>query len=141
MNADFPTPPARPLPVSGTGAFVNQLVVYTLVLIVFTGSIGFGTVWLRHEISTAANRNKNLQAHVDDVKRHLDQLTAEIAAAQTPDALIRLDSSLRLGLDTPRQEQIEYVAADVEQRLAAKRNAGLFSAEVRPVTFRLEGTR
>ena len=34
---------------------------------IITGSIGFGTVWLRHEISLAANRNKNLQAHLDEV--------------------------------------------------------------------------
>lgn len=124
---------------SPTSAFINQLLVYTLVMLVFTGSIGFGTVWLRHEISLAANRDKNLQAHLDDVQRHLDQLTAEIAAVQTPDALIRLDSSLRLGLDTPRQEQIEYVAANVEQRLAAKRNAGIFIAEVKPVVLRRGG--
>jgi anti-sigma-K factor RskA len=124
---------------SPTSAFINQLLVYTLVMLVFTGSIGFGMVWLRHEISLAANRDKNLQAHLDDVQRHLDQLTAEIAAVQTPDALIRLDSSLRLGLDTPRQEQIEYVAANVEQRLAAKRNAGVFIAEVKPVVLRRGG--
>ena len=124
---------------SPTSAFINQLLVYTLVMLVFTGSIGFGTVWLRHEISLAANRDKNLQAHFDEVQRHLDQLTAEIAAVQTPDALIRLDSSLRLGLDTPRHEQIEYVAANVEQRLAAKRNAGVFIAEVKPVVLRRGG--
>ena len=124
---------------SPTSAFINQLLVYTLVMLVFTGSIGFGMVWLRHEISLAANRDKNLQAHLDEVQRHLDQLTAEIAAVQTPDALIRLDSSLRLGLDTPRQEQIEYVAANVEQRLAAKRNAGIFIAEVKPVVLRRGG--
>ncbi len=125
---------------SPTSAFINQLLVYTLVMLVFTGSIGFGTVWLRHEISLAANRDKNLQAHLDDVQRHVDQLTAEIAAVQTPDALIRLDSSLRLGLDTPRQELIEYVTANVEQRLAAKRNAGVFIAEVKPVVLRRGGT-
>jgi len=124
---------------SPSSAFVNQLLVYTLVMLAFTGSIGFGTVWLRHEISLAANRDKNLQSHLDEVQRHLDQLTAEIAAVQTPDALIRLDSSLRLGLDTPRQEQIEYVTANVEQRLAAKRNAGVFIAEVQPVALRRKG--
>ena len=31
-----------------THAFVNQLLVYTLVMICFSGSIGLGTVWLRH---------------------------------------------------------------------------------------------
>jgi hypothetical protein len=126
---------------SAANAFINQVLVYTLVMLVFTGSIGFGTVWLRHEISLAANRNKNLRTHLDEVQRHLDQLTAEIAAAQNPDALIRLDSSMRLGLDLPRQEQIERVAGDVEQQLAAKRNPGLFVAEVQLAGFRRGGTR
>ena len=126
---------------SAANAFINQVLVYTLVMLVFTGSIGFGTVWLRHEISLAANRNKNLRTHLDEVQRHLDQLTAEIAAAQNPDALIRLDSSMRLGLDLPRQEQIERVAGDVEQQLAAKRNPDLFVAEVQLAGFRRGGTR
>jgi hypothetical protein len=125
----------------GTSAFINQLFVCALGMLVFTGSIGFGTVWLRHEISMAANRNKTLQTHLDEVQRHLDQVTAEIAAAQTPDALIRLNSSLRLGLDTPRQEQIEYVTVNPEQWLAAQRNASVFAAEVRPVVLRRGGTR
>jgi hypothetical protein len=126
---------------SATSAFINQLLVYTLGMLVFTGSIGFGTVWLRHEISLAANRNKTLQSHLDEVQRRLDEVTAEIAAVQTPDALIRLNSSLRLGLDTPRQEQIQYVAADPELALAAKRNAGVFLAEVQPVVLSRAGTR
>ena len=125
----------------GTSAFINQLFVCALGMLVFTGSIGFGTVWLRHEISMAANRNKTLQTHLDEVQWHLDQVTAEIAAAQTPDALIRLNSSLRLGLDTPRQEQIEYVTVNPEQWLAAQRNASVFAAEVRPVVLRRGGTR
>ena len=126
---------------SATGGFINQVLACTLVMLVFTGSIGFGTVWLRHEISLAANRNKTLQAQLDDVQRRLDQLIAEIAAAQTPDALIRLDESLRLGLDSPRQEQIEYVSTDVEQRLASKRNTGVFLAEIQPLGPRRGGTR
>lgn len=126
---------------SPASAFINQLLVYGLVMLMFTGSIGFGTVWLRHEISLAANRDRALQAHLDEVQRRLDQLTAEIAAAQTPDALIRLDASLRLGLDSPRQEQIEYVPGDVERRLAAKRNAGGLFAEIRPVALHRGGSR
>ena len=123
-------------------AFINQLLVYTLVMLVFTGSIGFGTVWLRHEISTAANRNKNLQARLAEVQRHLDQLTAEIAAAQNPDTLIRLNSEMRLGLVPPRQEQSEHVAGDDERRMAEKRGGqGLFLAEVKPVDFRPGGMR
>jgi hypothetical protein len=126
---------------SASSAFINQLLVYTLGMLVFTGSIGFGTVWLRHEISMAANRNKNLQSHLDEVQRHLDQVTAEIAAVQTPDALIRLNSSLRLGLDTPRQEQIVYVTANPELHLAAERDSSVFLAEVQPVVLHRAGTR
>jgi predicted NBD/HSP70 family sugar kinase len=126
---------------SAANAFINQVLVYTLVMLVFTGSIGFGTVWLRHEISLAANRNKNLRTHLAEVQRHLDQLIAEIAAAQSPDALIRLDSSMRLGLDMPRQEQIQRVPGDVEQQLAARRNPDLFVAEIQPAGFRRGGTR
>ena len=126
---------------STASAFINQLLVYTLVMLVFTGSIGFGTVWLRHEISLAANRNKLLQADLAEVQRQLDQFTAEIAAAKNPDTLIRLNSEMRLGLVPPREEQSEHVAVDVGQRLAAKRNQDLFNVEVQPVVFRRAGTR
>ena len=126
---------------STASAFINQLLVYTLVMLVFTGSIGFGTVWLRHEISLAANRNKLLQADLAEVQRQIDQFTAEIAAAKNPDTLIRLNSEMRLGLVPPREEQSEHVAVDVGQRLAAKRNQDLFNVEVQPVVFRRAGTR
>ena len=126
---------------STANAFINQLLVYTLVMLVFTGSIGFGTVWLRHEISLAANRNKLLQADLAEVQRQIDQFTAEIAAAKNPDTLIRLNSEMRLGLVPPREEQSEHVAVDVGQRLAAKRNQDLFNVEVQPVVFRRAGTR
>jgi hypothetical protein len=126
---------------STANAFINQLLVYTLVMLVFTGSIGFGTVWLRHEISLAANRNKVLQADLAEVQRQIDQFTAEIAAAKNPDTLIRLNSEMRLGLVPPREEQSEHVAVDVGQRLAAKRTQDLFTAEVQPVVFRRAGTR
>jgi len=116
-------------------AFINQVLVYTLVMLVFTGSIGFGTVWLRHEISLAANRNKNLQMRLGEVQRHLDQLTAEIAAAESPDALIRFNSARRLGLDLPRPEQIEHVAADPEQELAVKQRPGGFTAAIQLTGF------
>ena len=110
-------------------------------MLVFTGSIGFGTVWLRHEISLAANRNKLLQADLAEVQRQIDQFTAEIAAAKNPDTLIRLNAEMRLGLVQPREEQSEHVAVDVEQRLAARRAQDLFVAEVQPVAFRRPGTR
>ena len=45
------------------------------------------------------------------------------------------------GFYTPRQEQIEYVPVNVEQLLAAKRNASVFIAEAKPVVLRRGGTR
>jgi len=126
---------------STPNAFVNQLLVYTMVMLVFTGSIGFGTVWLRHEISLAANRNKTLQARFAEIQRHLDQVTAEIAADQNPDSLIRKNSEMRLGLVAPRPEQSEHVTGDVALRLAAKRSQDLSLSEVRPVVLRRGGTR
>ncbi len=126
---------------STPNAVVNQLLVYTMVMLVFTGSIGFGTVWLRHEISLAANRNKAFQARALDIQRRLDQLTAEIAAEQNPDALIRKDSEMRLGLVPPRPEQSEHVTGDVELRLAAKNSRELSLPEVRTVVYRRGGAR
>jgi hypothetical protein len=126
---------------STANAFINQLLVYTLVMLVFTGSIGFGTVWLRHEISLAADRNKKLQTELVEKQRKLDQFTAEIAAARSPDTLIRLNSDMRLGLVPPSQEQSEEVAVDVEQRLAARRNQDFFNAGIQPVVFRRAGAR
>lgn len=122
-------------------AFINQFVVYTLVMLVFTGSIGFSTVWLRHEISLAANRNKNLQTRIVEVQRHLDRLTAEIAAIQNPDTLIRLNSDMHLGLVPTRSEQREHVAGGVGLWLAAKTGQEAFQAEVRPVVYRRGGAR
>ncbi len=126
---------------STPSAFVNQLLVYTMVLVVFTGSIGFGTVWLRHEISLAANRNKALQGRFSEVERRLDEVTAEIAAAQNPDALIRLNSEMRLGLVPPRPEQSEHVAGNVELRLAAKRAPDLSVSLAQPAVYRAGATR
>jgi len=46
---------------TGNHAFVNQLLIYTLVMIGFSGSVGMGAVWLRHQISVTANRTKQIE--------------------------------------------------------------------------------
>lgn len=126
---------------SDANAFINQVLVYTLMMLVFTGSIGLGTVWLRHEISVVANRNQRLQAQLAEVQRHIDDFTAEIAAAQSTDNLIRLNAQWRLGLVQPRPEQAEYVGGDVERRLAARRNQDSFTVGLQPVVLRRGGPR
>jgi len=126
---------------SAANAFINQLLAYTLGMLMFTGSIGLGTVWLRYEISLVANRNQRLQAQIAEVQRQIDDCTAEYAAAQSADNLIRLNSAMRLGLDMPRQEQIEHAPAAVDQWLAGRLNPELFTAEIRPAVFRGGGSR
>ncbi len=126
---------------SNANAFINQVLVYTLMMLVFTGSIGLGTVWLRHEISVVANRNQRLQARLAEVQRHVDDFTAEIAAAQSTDNLIRLNAQWRLGLVQPRPEQSENVTSQDEQRVAARRGQDLFSVEVQPAVLRRGSTR
>jgi hypothetical protein len=125
---------------SGASAFINQVLIYTLAMLVFTGSIGLGTVWLRHEISVAANQNQALQTRLAEVQRHLDDCAAEIAAAQSTDNLVKLDARWHLGLVQPRPEQNEYVEGNVSDWFAARRGEGLFTVELQPAAYRRNGS-
>ena len=68
-------------------AFINQLLVYTLVMICFSGSIGLSTVWLRHQISLTANATKVLAARIAEVERRIDETTTVIETEQDPSIL------------------------------------------------------
>ncbi|HZP61586.1 MAG TPA: hypothetical protein VFB27_14775 [Opitutaceae bacterium] len=126
-------------------AFVNQVLIGTLMMICFSGSLGLGTVWLRQQISLEANRNKQFEARLAEVNRRLDETAAAIAAAQSPEALKRRNDEWHLDLVPPREPQIVRVAGDVEQRLTAKNRARLFAGEgaatVTAVVYRPEGGR
>ncbi|HTB81337.1 MAG TPA: hypothetical protein VK717_10670 [Opitutaceae bacterium] len=110
-------------------AFVNQVLIGTLMMICFSGSLGLGTVWLRREISLTANHNKQLEARLSEINRHIDETTAAIAAEQSPDTLVRRNAEWHLGLVPPRELQVVRVPDDVEQRLTAKNRARLFATE------------
>jgi hypothetical protein len=121
-----------------THAFVNQLLVYTLVMICFSGSVGLGTVWLRYQISVTANRNKLLETRIAEVERHLAETTTEIETEQGPAMLQRRNTEWHLGLVQTQEAQVAHVNEEVDIRLAAKRNQGLFSdVGVTPVVFHL----
>jgi len=121
-----------------THAFVNQLLVYTLVMIGFSGSVGLGAVWLRYQISVTANRNKLLETRIAEVERHLAETTTEIETEQGPAMLERRNSEWHLGLAQTTEGHVDPVNEDVAIRLAAKRNEGLFSdVGVTPVVVRL----
>jgi hypothetical protein len=118
-------------------AFVNQLLVYTLVMICFTGSLGLGTVWMRHQISLAANATKVLDARIAELDRRLNETRAVLEAEQDPAVLKQRNAEWHLGLVPPAAEQIVRLAGDPVLRLAAKHNRGLFNDGVTPVTVSL----
>ena len=124
-------------------AFVNQLLVYTLVMIAFSGSIGLGTVWLRHQISITANNNKQLEQRIIESERHLAELNTQITAEQSIEVLSRRNSEWKLGLVLPKEPQVVRVSESPERLMAARNNAEVFSTEAiangtaPPVRFRV----
>ncbi len=107
-------------------AFVNQFLVYTLVTICFSGSIGLGTVWMRHQISLTANANRALEAHIAEVQRHLAEAATAIEGEQDSDVLLQRNAAWHLGLVPPSQAQVVHLAEDPVMHLATKRDRGLF---------------
>jgi hypothetical protein len=107
---------------------VNSLFLLTLPLLAYVGAIGFGTVWLRHQISVTANANKSLEVQIVEAQRHETDVSAEIAQAQTPAELLRQNTRLGLNLIQPRADQVLQVTDDVERRLAAKHFGQFFSS-------------
>ena len=115
-------------------AFVNQFVIYTLLTICFTGSIGLGTVWMRHQISITANANKVLEARLAELKRHLAETNTAIEIQQSPAVLRQRNASMNLGLILP---EVQSVTESPTLRLVAKSSRALFDDRAVPVTFRL----
>jgi hypothetical protein len=122
---------------SETRAFANHLLIYSLVVIGFSGSIGLGTVWMRHQISVTANAAKNLEGRIREVERHIAEKKMEIEAAQSPAMLEYLNKQWNLGLQLPSPQQVQRVGSDPVMLLAAKRNRELFSAGPEPVSFQV----
>ncbi|HTO02560.1 MAG TPA: hypothetical protein VL069_02610 [Opitutus sp.] len=122
---------------STSQGFINQLLVYTLVMICFSGSIGLGTVWMRHQISITANATKQLDARLSAIERHLTEATAAAETERDTNVLLRRNSEWKLGLVPPTQAQIVHVTEDPVIRLAAKRNRMLFGDQAATVAFPL----
>lgn len=126
-----------------THAFVNQLLVYTLVMICFSGSIGLGTVWLRHQISLTANNTRLIEQRIVEAERHLAELNTQVTSEQSIDVLARRNAEWKLGLVLPKEPQVVRVAESPERLLAARNNAEVFAPEavasgtVTAVRFRL----
>ena len=113
---------------------MNQFVIYTLLTICFTGSIGLGTVWMRHQISITANANKVLEARLAELKRHLAETNTAIEIQQSPAVLRQRNASMNLGLILP---EVQSVTESPTLRLVAKSSRALLNDRAVPVTFRL----
>lgn len=114
---------------SSAHAFVNQMLVYTLVMVSFSASAGLGTVWLRHQISETANATRRFELQLAAVERRLAETTTSLAGEQSPDRLEAKNRDLQLGLVRPEDGQIVRVEESPEDRLAARRNIDLFAGE------------
>jgi frataxin-like iron-binding protein CyaY len=108
---------------------VNRVIFLTLMLLVFTGTLGLGAVWMRQEISQTANRSRALEDRLTDISRRMDEVNADVASAVNPDALLRQNESMRLALASPREFQVQRVSGSAELWLAAKRNREVFRVE------------
>jgi hypothetical protein len=118
-------------------AFVNQFMVIALVAICGCSTIGLGTVWMRHQISIAANANKSLEASIADLERRVEETDASIAAEQDPAVLIRRNTEWRLGLVPPAETQVHRISDDTVMRLAALHNRKLFGEGPATVSLRV----
>jgi hypothetical protein len=107
-------------------AFVNQYMVFALVAICSTATVGLGTVWMRHQISLAANANKVLETQIADLDRRIEETDASVAAEQDPAVLNRRNAEWHLGLVPPGETQVHRIADDPVLRLASAHNRKLF---------------
>jgi len=127
---------------SANHAFINQLLVYTLVMICFSGSIGLGTVWLRHQISDTAKVARRLDTQIAETERRLADTHISVAREETFEALARRNTEWRLGLVVPVESQVRRVIGSPERRLSILRNRDLYneSVSVKPTGFKVGGS-
>lgn len=108
-------------------AFVNQLLVCLLVMMTVSGSIGLGTVWLRHQNSLTAQANSALVARIAEVERRNDEMKTLIQSEQSPQILRRRNVEMRLGLVPMSEQPIVLVTENVTDRMVERANRGLYS--------------
>jgi hypothetical protein len=127
----------RPDKKAGSRAFVNQFMVIALVAICGCSTIGLGTVWMRHQISLAANANKALEASIADLERQIEEADAAISAEQDPAVLTRRNTEWQLGLVPPAETQLRRMPEDTVMRLASMHNRKLFGDGPATVSLRV----
>lgn len=129
---------------TGTNAFVNQLLVYTLVTICLSGSVGLASVWMQQQIATASNSIKQLETRTAELERRRGELNVEIASEQSPARLEQRNREWNLGLVQLSESQIVRVYESPENRLQRKRMDERFGGEslsLFPVRYAAGGAR
>jgi hypothetical protein len=116
-------------------AFVNQLLVCLLVTMTFGGSIGLGTVWMRHQISLTAKANRALDAAISEINQRSDDIEALIRSEQRPELLRQLNLEMRLGLVPTNEVPVILVPDNVIQRMAERAHRWSFPEQVGLVPF------
>jgi len=110
-----------------SSALVNQLLAGLLVTICVGGSIGLGTVWMRHQISVTAKANRDLTVAIARLERLIDEKKTVLETEQAPDKLRALNAALRLGLVPMSEIPVEHVTENVVERMARRTNRGHLS--------------
>lgn len=113
---------------SDTHAFVNQLLICLLVTIGVGGSIGLGTVWVRHQISVTANSNQVLAQQIEDLSRRIAATTTLIESEQSPALLRQRNATMRIGLAPVQEEQRRHVTEDPAHHLRDRASEGILQA-------------
>ena len=108
-------------------AFVNQLLICLLVTMLGSGSIGVGTVWLRHQNSLTAKANSALVARFAEVERRNDEVNTLIQGEMRPDLLRRRNFEKGLGLMPMNELKIIQVRENITARMVERANRGLFT--------------
>jgi hypothetical protein len=106
-----------------THAFVNQILICLLVTFSFGGTIGLGTVWLRHQNAVLARSNRALEAKIAEVRRSVTEWTAMVESEKSSDVMRRRNAEFQLGFAPATDKQITHMPEDPIQRLA-RRNRG-----------------
>jgi hypothetical protein len=120
-----------------THAFANQLLVCLLVTFGFGGSIGLGTVWMRHQNALLANSNRVLVARIADVERRIAEATTQVEGEQGSDVLRRRNTDWHLGLVPATETQVTCVTEDTVMRLARQNSRELFKDSFASVSVRI----
>ena len=120
-------------------AFVNQLLVCLLVTMTFGGSIGLGTVWMRHQISLTAKANRALLAEIDEVNRRSGDIEALVRSEQRPELLRQMNLELRLALVPKNEVPVVQVTENVTQRMVEKATRWSFPPQAgeTPITVKI----